>query len=186
MAGLTAATHLCPRLCFSGAREGHLPSLLAMIHVRHCTPIPALLVCVSCEVTAGREGSRGHPAMWGMVGICLGPRGQPTEAAGKAGADGGRWEATLSPVLSQCGATAVIMLVGDTYTLINYVSFINYLCYGVTILGLLVLRWRRPALHRPIKVRSGSGAGLAHVVQAPQSFVLGAGGRGGQRLGFEF
>lgn len=45
------------------------------------------------------------------------------------------------------------MLVGDTYTLINYVSFINYLCYGVTILGLLVLRWRRPALHRPIKVR---------------------------------
>ncbi|GAB1291934.1 Asc-type amino acid transporter 1 [Apodemus speciosus] len=51
-----------------------------------------------------------------------------------------------------CGATAVIMLVGDTYTLINYVSFINYLCYGATILGLLVLRWRRPALHRPIKV----------------------------------
>lgn len=46
------------------------------------------------------------------------------------------------------------MLVGDTYTLINYVSFINYLCYGVTILGLLVLRWRRPALHRPIKVRA--------------------------------
>lgn len=116
--------------------------------------------------------------MWGMVGICLGPRGQPTEAAGRAGADGGRWEATLSPVLSQCGATAVIMLVGDTYTLINYVSFINYLCYGVTILGLLVLRWRRPALHRPIKVRSGSGAGLAHVVQAPQSFVLGEAGRG--------
>lgn len=49
------------------------------------------------------------------------------------------------------------MLVGDTYTLINYVSFINYLCYGVTILGLLVLRWKRPALHRPIKVRPGGG-----------------------------
>nr|XP_008512272.1 PREDICTED: asc-type amino acid transporter 1 [Equus przewalskii] len=91
--GINGYLFTSSRLCFSGAREGHLPSLLAMIHVRHCTPIPALLVC--------------------------------------------------------CGATAVIMLVGDTYTLINYVSFINYLCYGVTILGLLVLRWRRPALHRP-------------------------------------
>uniref|UniRef100_A0A8C5K1H3 Solute carrier family 7 (cationic amino acid transporter, y+ system), member 10 n=1 Tax=Jaculus jaculus TaxID=51337 RepID=A0A8C5K1H3_JACJA len=94
--GINGYLFTSSRLCFSGAREGHLPSLLAMIHVRRCTPIPALLVC--------------------------------------------------------CGATAAIMLVGDTYTLINYVSFINYLCYGVTILGLLVLRWRRPALHRPIKV----------------------------------
>uniref|UniRef100_A0A8C2R7G1 Solute carrier family 7 member 10 n=1 Tax=Capra hircus TaxID=9925 RepID=A0A8C2R7G1_CAPHI len=90
--GINGYLFTSSRLCFSGAREGHLPSLLAMIHVRRCTPIPALLVCV------------------------------------------------------------IIMLVGDTYTLINYVSFINYLCYGVTILGLLVLRWRRPALHRPIKV----------------------------------
>ncbi|XP_038004412.1 asc-type amino acid transporter 1 isoform X5 [Motacilla alba alba] len=84
------------RLCFSGAREGHLPSLLAMIHVKNCTPIPALLIC--------------------------------------------------------CLATLIIMLVGDTYTLINYVSFINYLCYGVTIIGLIVLRWKKPKIFRPIKV----------------------------------
>ncbi|XP_041509365.1 asc-type amino acid transporter 1 isoform X1 [Microtus oregoni] len=114
--GINGYLFTSSRLCFSGAREGHLPSLLAMIHVRRCTPIPALLVC-------------------------------------PAGMARSRWEASRQPsVLSQCGATAVIMLVGDTYTLINYVSFINYLCYGVTILGLLVLRWRRPALHRPIKV----------------------------------
>lgn len=53
----------------------------------------------------------------------------------------------------QCLATLIIMLVGDTYTLINYVSFINYLCYGVTIIGLIVLRWKKPKIFRPIKVK---------------------------------
>ncbi|XP_059712944.1 asc-type amino acid transporter 1 isoform X2 [Haemorhous mexicanus] len=52
----------------------------------------------------------------------------------------------------ECLATLIIMLVGDTYTLINYVSFINYLCYGVTIIGLIVLRWKKPKIFRPIKV----------------------------------
>ncbi|KAM6380956.1 asc-type amino acid transporter 1 isoform 1-T1 [Pluvialis apricaria] len=94
--GINGYLFTSSRLCFSGAREGHLPSLLAMIHVKHCTPIPALLVC--------------------------------------------------------CLATLIIMLVGDTYTLINYVSFINYLCYGVTIIGLIVLRCKKPKIFRPIKV----------------------------------
>uniref|UniRef100_A0A4W5K2D5 Solute carrier family 7 member 10a n=1 Tax=Hucho hucho TaxID=62062 RepID=A0A4W5K2D5_9TELE len=82
------------RLCFSGAREGHLPYLLAMIHLKNCTPIPALLVCVSY----------------------------------------------------------LILCIGETHNLINYVSFINFLSYGVTIAGLLFYRWKRPNLLRPIKV----------------------------------
>ncbi|KAF0040801.1 hypothetical protein F2P81_006699 [Scophthalmus maximus] len=94
--GINGYLFTSSRLCFSGAREGHLPSLLAMIHYRNCTPIPALLVC--------------------------------------------------------CTATIVILCIGETHNLINYVSFINYLSYGVTIAGLLYYRWRKPNLYRPIKV----------------------------------
>ncbi|XP_075045284.1 asc-type amino acid transporter 1 isoform X2 [Mixophyes fleayi] len=61
-------------------------------------------------------------------------------------------ELMSSNAVAVCGATIVIMLVGDTYTLINYVSFINYLCYGVTIMGLIVLRFKKPNMFRPIKV----------------------------------
>lgn len=41
----------------------------------------------------------------------------------------------------------------DIYTLINYVGFINYLFYGVTVAGQIVLRIKEPDMHRPIKVR---------------------------------
>ncbi|XP_024137353.1 asc-type amino acid transporter 1 [Oryzias melastigma] len=94
--GINGYLFTSSRLCFSGAREGHLPSLLAMIHCKKCTPIPALLVC--------------------------------------------------------CSATIVILCIGETHNLINYVSFINYLSYGVTIAGLLYYRWKKPNLYRPIRV----------------------------------
>ncbi|XP_061602788.1 solute carrier family 7 member 10a [Cololabis saira] len=94
--GINGYLFTSSRLCFSGAREGHLPYLLAMIHLKNCTPIPALLVC--------------------------------------------------------CSATIFILCIGETHNLINYVSFINYLSYGVTIAGLLYLRKTRPNLVRPIKV----------------------------------
>lgn len=112
------------RLCFSGAREGHLPYLLAMIHLKNCTPIPALLVCVSAVK---------------MQKLCVANSLQLRDL-----------ESCLVP--SQCSATILILCVGETHNLINYVSFINFLSYGVTIAGLLYFRKKKPNQLRPIKV----------------------------------
>ncbi|TDH06094.1 hypothetical protein EPR50_G00130190 [Perca flavescens] len=94
--GVNGSLFTSSRLFFAGAREGHLPRLLAMIHVTRCTPIPALLFTL------------------------------------------------ISTLLMLCTS--------DIYTLINYVGFINYLFYGVTVAGQIVLRIKEPDLHRPIKV----------------------------------
>lgn len=53
----------------------------------------------------------------------------------------------------QCIATLLMLCTTDIYTLINYVGFINYLFYGVTVAGQIVLRIKEPDMHRPIKVR---------------------------------
>ncbi|XP_072705354.1 large neutral amino acids transporter small subunit 2 [Ciconia boyciana] len=94
--GVNGSLFTCSRLFYAGAREGHLPALLAMIHVERRTPIPALLVT--------------------------------------------------------CVSTLLMLVTGDIYTLINYVGFVNYLWYGVTVAGLVALRWRQPRRPRPIRV----------------------------------
>ncbi|XP_075597496.1 large neutral amino acids transporter small subunit 2-like isoform X2 [Balearica regulorum gibbericeps] len=94
--GVNGSLFTCSRLFYAGAREGHLPALLAMIHLERRTPIPALLVT--------------------------------------------------------CVSTLLMLVTGDIYTLINYVGFVNYLWYGVTVAGLVVLRWKQPDRPRPIRV----------------------------------
>nr|XP_033780420.1 large neutral amino acids transporter small subunit 2 isoform X2 [Geotrypetes seraphini] len=94
--GVNGSLFTSSRLFFAGAREGQLPSVLAMIHVKRCTPIPALLFT--------------------------------------------------------CISTLLMLVTSDIYTLINYVGFINYLFYGVTVAGQIVLRFKKPDIPRPIKV----------------------------------
>ncbi|KAL0189255.1 hypothetical protein M9458_016354, partial [Cirrhinus mrigala] len=51
-----------------------------------------------------------------------------------------------------CISTLLMLCTSDMYTLINYVGFINYLFYGVTVAGQIVIRVKQPDMHRPIKV----------------------------------
>lgn len=55
-------------------------------------------------------------------------------------------------LLVTCVSTLLMLVTGDTGTLINYVGFVNLVWYGLTVSALLVLRRRRPHLHRPIRV----------------------------------
>ncbi|XP_051985273.1 large neutral amino acids transporter small subunit 2 [Xyrauchen texanus] len=55
-------------------------------------------------------------------------------------------------LLFTCISTLLMLCTSDIYTLINYVGFINYLFYGVTVAGQIVLRIKEPDIYRPIKV----------------------------------
>ena len=51
------------------------------------------------------------------------------------------------------GVISVIMLVSkDVYVLINYTSFVESIFMALSVVGLFVLRYTRPDMHRPIKV----------------------------------
>lgn len=49
--------------------------------------------------------------------------------------------------------TMLQLFVGDIYSLLNFMSFLRWLFIGVVVLGLIYLRYTKPDLHRPFKVR---------------------------------
>lgn len=60
------------------------------------------------------------------------------------------------PIFFQ-GVLSLLMLVtSDVLVLINYTSFSESAVVGMCVAGLLYLRWKRPEMRRPIKVRKKS------------------------------
>ncbi|XP_045149798.1 B(0,+)-type amino acid transporter 1 isoform X1 [Echinops telfairi] len=60
---------------------------------------------------------------------------------------------TPAPAIIFYGIIAIIYIIpGDINSLVNYFSFSAWLFYGMTVLGLIVMRFTRKELERPIKV----------------------------------
>lgn len=94
--GLNGIMFTIARLFFIGALEGHLPMVFGMIHTKHLTPTP--------------------------------------------------------PLLLSCGVALLMFCTSDIFVLINYLSFNQWLWVGISIMGMLWLRYKRPRMRRPIKV----------------------------------
>uniref|UniRef100_A0A4W6DYA4 Si:dkeyp-120h9.1 n=1 Tax=Lates calcarifer TaxID=8187 RepID=A0A4W6DYA4_LATCA len=139
--GLNSSIIAASRLFFVGSREGHLPNVLCMIHIKRFTPIPALLFNVSTTYRIG-FGCFAHFWMpvfllcvcfqtsiylFFCVYVCL-------------------------VFSSQGGMSLFYLSVPDVFQLINYFSFNYWLFIGLSIASQIYLRFKAPDLHRPVKV----------------------------------
>ena len=52
----------------------------------------------------------------------------------------------------QCVISVAMVIPSDIFTLIDFFSFSAWIFYGLTMVALLIMRWKEPNLERPFKV----------------------------------
>ncbi|KAG1686334.1 Large neutral amino acids transporter small subunit 2 [Nymphon striatum] len=127
--GVNGLLFTSSRLFCVGAREGHLPNFMSMMHIQKCTPTPALLFTVSIYnlLYHMKQGSKQIIEEINLES-CL----------------------TLEAKQDE-GSTSLIMLSStNIFSLINYFSFATWLWVGIAVCGMLWLRYNRPNAPRPI------------------------------------
>ena len=57
----------------------------------------------------------------------------------------------MTAILAQFAIVILLLLTATFQTAVNYIQFSLTLCSTLTVLGVFVLRWRRPNLPRPYR-----------------------------------
>jgi len=120
--GLSVHIMTSSRMCFVGARNGHMPAVLSHISVKSYTPLPSLAFLVS-EICAQLADKRSC-----SIDIRF-----------------------LLDTL-QCLLSIVMLYVSDVYVLITYSSIVESFFIMLSVSAVLYFRYKRPNMDRPIKV----------------------------------
>lgn len=126
--GLCVHIMASSRMCFVGARNGHMPSVLSLINTKSYTPVPSLVFLVGVTKTYSFSYSK----------LSL------------------MQTFSISFRNSQCLLSLVMLVVSDVHVLITYSMIVESFFITLSVSSVLYFRYSRPDMVRPIKVSHNS------------------------------
>lgn len=123
--GLSVHIMTSSRMCFVGARNGHMPAILSHISVKKFTPVPSLVFLVCVFNVDSTLYKRQHKKC--LYFFC-------------------------NSIYLQCILSIIMLLCSDVYVLITYCSIVESFFIMLSVSAVLYFRYKRPNLERPIKV----------------------------------
>lgn len=147
------SAHLSHRISYVSSREGHMVQILSFISLKRCTPSPAIIFNVSLALVLVNV-----PIIYSFIFLELRlnscilitfPLLVPVQMFVYVLS----YFAMLSVLFLFQGLLAICYIIpADIGILINYFSFAQWGFYGMSALALIVMRFTRKDLDRPVKV----------------------------------